>query len=59
MFIPHRSIVKIIEEVIQEGASCFVNNIRGAELRGGVWGDARAGEAAGMIYGQVTTQSQP
>lgn len=38
---------------------CFVTNIRGAELLGGFWGDANAGEAARMIYGHTTTQLQP
>lgn len=59
MFIPHRSTVKITEEVIQEAASCFVANTTGAELQGGNGGDAHAEEAACRIYGQATTQSQP
>jgi hypothetical protein len=38
MFIPHRSIVKIIEEVIEEVAFCFVTSIRGLSFREAVGG---------------------
>lgn len=51
MFSPRRSRVKIIQEVIEQVALCFVTNARGIGVLEGFWGKGDAGAVAPMMYG--------